>query len=188
MKKIVLSIMVVGSLLATSCKEVKDGAKDLKDSTVEAADNAADATKDGATKLVDGAKGVAADAVDATKEGAEKLVEGAENAANATIDATKEGANKLVDGAKEAVASALDGVSIPAFANEEVTKHLESYATYAKEYIAAKGDVMKNAKLAKQGVELAKKGKELLGSLDAESATKFKSVMSAIQSKMAPAK
>jgi hypothetical protein len=85
------------------------------------------------------------------------------------------------------VASALEGITIPEFENEEVTKHLQMYSSYAKDYIAAKGDVLKNAKLAKQGVALAVKGKELLGSLDAESATKFKSVMNAIQSKMAPA-
>lgn len=146
MKKVILSVMIAGSLLATGCKK----AKEVKDAAVETTTKAADATKDAANTVVDGAKG-------------------------------------MVDKAGEAVESALEGVSIPKFENAEVTKHLESYATYAKDYIAAKGDVLKNAKLAKQGVALATKGKELLGSLDAESAKKFKSVMNMIQSKMAPA-
>jgi hypothetical protein len=100
----------------------------------------------------------------------------------------KEKVEEVTGGISEMLVSALDGVTIPKFKNEEVTKHLQTYASYAKDYIAAKGDVLKNAKLAKKGVALAIKGKELLGSLDAESAKKFKSVMNAIQSKMAPAK
>ena len=48
MKKIVLSVLVAGSLLATSCKEVKKGASDLKDATVETAGKAADATTEAA--------------------------------------------------------------------------------------------------------------------------------------------
>ena len=88
----------------------------------------------------------------------------------------------------EAVESALDGVTIPSFDNKEVEEHLKSYATYAKDYIAAKGDVVKNAALAKKGVELANKGAELVKNLDDEGKKKFNSVMSAIQAKMAPAK
>lgn len=150
MKKIVLSMMVAGSLLATSCKGEKKEATDaLKEVTTET----------------------------------EKLVEGTEKEAVKLVEGFKKEGEELVN----KVDSALEGVSIPKFENAEVTKHLESYATYAKEYIAAKGDVLKNAKLAKEGVELAKKGKELLATLNEESAKKFKSVMSAIQSKMAPA-
>ena len=48
--------------------------------------------------------------------------------------------------------------------------------------------MLKNAKLAKQTVELAKQGKEIVSNLDEEAAAQFKSVLSAIQSKMAPAK
>ncbi len=162
MKKVILSVMVAGTLLATGCKKAAEAGKDMKDATVEAANTAADATKDAATTVVDGAK----------------------DAANTAVD----GAKNMADKATSVVESAIGGVSIPEFKNPEVTKHLQSYATYAKDYIAAKGDVLKSAKLAKQGVSLATKGKELLGSLDAESATKFKSVMNAIQSKMAPAK
>tara|TARA_R110002049_G_scaffold4377_9_gene30580 strand:- start:16335 stop:16832 length:498 start_codon:yes stop_codon:yes gene_type:complete len=165
MKKVLLSMAVV-ALLTTSCKKAKEAGSDIKEVTVEAADKAADATKDAANAVV----------------------EGAENA----VDATKDAANSVIEGAKDAVSeskdSALEGVTIPEFENEEVTKHLTTYANYAKEYIESKGDVLKNAKLAKEGVALAKKGKELLATLDGEAATKFKSVMNAIQSKMAPAK
>jgi PBP1b-binding outer membrane lipoprotein LpoB len=140
MKKILLSVMVVGALLATSCKGEK---KEVTNVTEE------------------------------VKTEVEKVDVKVE-------EATKEVSN-MID-------SALEGVHIPKFENEAVTEHLQSYATYAKDYIAAKGDVLKNAKLAKKGVELVSKGKELLGSLDAESAKKFKGVMNAIQSKMAPAK
>jgi hypothetical protein len=94
---------------------------------------------------------------------------------------------EITEEVSKMVASALEGITIPEFENEEVTKHLQMYSSYAKDYIAAKGDVLKNAKLAKQGIALAVKGKELLSSLDAESAKKFKSVMNSIQSKIAPA-
>jgi hypothetical protein len=184
MKKVILSVMVAGTLLATGCKKAAEAGKDMKDATVEAANTAADATKDAATTVVDGAKDAANTAVDATKDAATTVVDGAKDATNAVVD----GAKNMADKATSVVESAIGGVSIPEFKNPEVTKHLQSYATYAKDYIAAKGDVLKSAKLAKQGVSLATKGKELLGSLDAESATKFKSVMNAIQSKMAPAK
>lgn len=127
------------------------------------------------------AKKAGSDLKDATVEAADKTADATKDAANAVVEGTKEVMNDAED-------SALDGITIPEFDNEAVTEHLQSYATYAKEYIEAKGDVLKNAKLAKEGVALAKKGKELLGSLDAEAATKFKSVMNAIQSKMAPAK
>ncbi len=151
MKKVILSVFVVGALLATSCKKEKEAVKDTAETTVETVEKAATETKDATTKVV-------------------------------------EGAEAAVDKATEAVKSALDGVTIPSFGNEKVEAHLNNYATYAKEYIAAKGDVLKNAELAKKGVELAAKGKELVGTLDAEGVKKFNSVMSAIQSKMAPAK
>lgn len=198
MKKVILSLMVVGTLLATGCKKAAEAGKDMKDATLEAANKAADATKDAATTVVDGAKEAADKAVDATKDAANTVVEGAKDATNKAVDATKDAvdatkdaANAVVDGAKDATSkagdainSAIGGVSIPKFENPEVTKHLESYAEYAKDYAANKGDALKKAKLVTKGAALATKGKELLGTLDAASATKFKSVMTAIQSTM----
>lgn len=158
MKKVILSVFVVATLLATGCKKAQEAGKDLKDATVEAADKAGDVVADGANKVVDGAESVV------------------------------DGAKDLADKAGDAITSAIEGVTIPKFEDPKVGEHLQAYTAYAKEYIAAKGDVVKNGALAKKGVELAAKGKEILASLDAESAAKFKSVMNAIQSKMAPAK
>ena len=98
---------------------------------------------------------------------------------------------KLEEGTKKVsdmLESALEGVSIPKFEDPKVGEFLQGYATHAKEYIEAKGDVLKNAKLAKKSVEYATKAKDIVANLDEESTAKFKSVMSAIQSKMAPAK
>ncbi|KGL61877.1 hypothetical protein [Polaribacter sp. Hel1_85] len=155
MKKIVLSVLIAGSLLATSCKEVKKGATDLKDATVETAGKAADATTDAAGAVADGAK---------------------------------DAAGAVVDKASEMVSSALEGVSIPAFANEAVTKNLTDYAAYAKDYIAANGNLGKISALAPKGAALLAKGKELASKLDAKDLAKYKSVLSAIQAKMAPSK
>ncbi|ARV16240.1 hypothetical protein [Polaribacter sp. SA4-12] len=155
MKKIVLSVLVAGSLLATSCKEVKKGATDLKDATVETAGSAVDATTDAAGAVADGAK---------------------------------DAANAVVDKASEMVSSALEGVSIPSFANEAVTKNLTEYAAYAKDYIAANGNLAKISALAPKGAALLAKGKELASKLDVKEMAKYKSVLSAIQSKMAPSK
>ena len=151
MKKVILSVFVVGALLATSCKNAKEETKATTDAAVEATEKAAEATKEAATKVV-------------------------------------EKTEAAVEKATEAVKSALEGVTIPEFKDEKVGEYLNNYATYAKDYIAAKGDVLKNAELAKKGVELAAKGKEIAGSLDAEGMKKFNSVMTAIQPKMAPAK
>ncbi len=148
MKKIILSVLVAGTLLATGCKKAKEAGNDLKNATEKAAGKALDVTKAAGNAVVD-------------------------DAANAVGDA---------------IESAISGISIPKFEDPKVGEHLKAYSEYAKDYIANKGDVLKNASLAKKGIELAKKGKEILGSLDSESAKKFKSVMSAIQSKMAPAK
>ncbi|TVZ55799.1 hypothetical protein OD91_1066 [Lutibacter sp. Hel_I_33_5] len=118
------------------------------------------------------------------KEAATEVVTEAKEVTKEAVTEVKEAAKTVV----EKVESALAGVSIPNFENAEVTKHLQNYASYANDYIAAKGDVLKNASLAKKGIQLAAKGKDLLGSLSADDASKFKGVMSAIQSKMAPAK
>ncbi|MBA6156335.1 hypothetical protein H3Z83_07390 [Tenacibaculum sp. S7007] len=151
MKKVILSVLVVGALLATSCKKEKEATKDAAKDVVEAADKAVDATKDAATKVVTDAEAA-------------------------------------VDKAVDAVKSAIEGVTIPEFKDPKVGEYLQTYSTYAKDYIEAKGDVLKNAELAKKGVELAAKGKEIVSTLDAEGVKKFNSVMSALQSKMAPAK
>jgi hypothetical protein len=166
MKKIVLSVLVAGSLLATSCKEVKKGATDLKDATVETAGSAVDATTDAAGAVADGAK----------------------DAAGTAVDGAKDAANAVVDKASEMVSSALEGVSIPSFANEAVTKNLTEYAAYAKDYIAANGNLAKISALAPKGAALLAKGKELASKLDVKEMAKYKSVLSAIQSKMAPSK
>jgi len=136
--------MIVGSLLATSCKKAKEGA----------------------LKITDAAKEVS----------------------NKTIDATKKVTTKVVDGAKDVVASVLGGVKIPKFSNPEVTKNLTEYAAYAKDYIAANGNVAKITTMGKKGAELLAKGKVLASKLDAKELGKYKSVLSAIQSKMAPSK
>lgn len=155
MKKIVLSVLVAGSLLATACKEAKKGANELKDATVETVENVATSTTDAANTVADGAK---------------------------------DAANAVVDKATEMVSSALDGVSIPAFANEAVTENLKAYAAYAKDYIAANGNLGKISAMASKGASLLAKGKELAADLSTEDLAKYKSVLSAIQAKMAPSK
>ena len=151
MKKVILTMCVAGTLLATSCKKAKEEVKDAKETTVEAVEKASDKATEAATKVVEGTEAV-------------------------------------VEKATEAVKSAIEGISIPEFKDAKVTEHLKNYASYANDYIAAKGDVLKNASLAKKGVELAAKGKELVASLDAEGVKKYNGVMNAIMSKMAPAK
>ena len=141
MRKIVLSIMVVGALLATSCKGEKKEAKD--------------AAKEVVTKV---------------EKETEKVVED-----------TKDAVSDMID-------SALEGVKIPSFSNEAVTENLKAYASYAKDYIAANGNVGKISALAPKGAALLAKGKELASKLDVKEMAKYKSVLSSIQSKMAPAK
>ncbi|QNM85681.1 hypothetical protein H9W90_00725 [Polaribacter pectinis] len=141
MKKILLSMLVVGALVSTSCKNDKKEMKDtLNETTTEM-------KKDVETKM----------------------------------EETKEEVSNMVD-------SAIEGVKIPKFEDEKVTEFLTEYADYAKTYIDNKGDVIKNSKLAKEGVAFANKSKEIVSNLDEKAAAQFKSVMNAIQSKMAPAK
>ena len=151
MKKVILSVFVAGTLLATGCKKAQEAGKDMKDATVEAADKAGDVVAEGADKVVDGAK-------------------------------------DLADKAGDMLESAIEGVTIPKFEDPKVGEHLQAYTAYAKEYIAAGTDAYKNAGLVKKGADLLAKGKAIVANLDEDSAKKFKSVMSAIQSKMAPAK
>lgn len=166
MKKVILSVLVAGSLLATSCK------KEAKKVEGE--------VKAGTEKVVEGAKKAGSEVV----EGAEKAVNTATEAGKSVVEAGKD----LVNKAGEAVTSAIEGVTIPEFKDAKVTEYVKTYSDYAKKYIDAKGDVVKNASLAKEGVKLAEQGKELLKNMDAETTKKFNSVMNAIKSKMAPAK
>ncbi|CAM1343948.1 hypothetical protein [Tenacibaculum amylolyticum] len=159
MKKVILSVLVAGSLVATSCKqEAKEAEKKVEN----------------ATEAV----------VEETKKAADAVAEEAKKAVDGVVEEVKEVANDSAGDVK----SALEGISIPEFKDPKVGEYLQSYSEYAKEYLAAGKDVVKNAELAKKGVELATKGKEIVGSLDAEAAKKFTGVMSAIQAKMAPAK
>ena len=166
MKKIILSALVVGSLLATSCKKEKEEAKNTTEKTVEAT---ADATKK---------------AVETTADATKKAVETTTDAANEAVKEAENAVNK----AAGTIASALDGVSIPDFENDKVEQHLKDYATYAKDYIDSKGDVLKNASLAKKGIALTNEAKGLVSNLSTDDLKKYKDVMTAIQSKMAPAK
>ncbi|MCL7764291.1 hypothetical protein MPF19_12765 [Polaribacter sp. Z014] len=188
MKKIVLSIFVVGALMFSSCKKATEGAKELKDATTEAAGTVANEAKDAANVVAEGASDAANAVADGAKEAATKVKDGATDAANAVV----EGAESAVEGAKEAVSgakdSALAGITIPSFANEAVTKNLTEYATYAKDYIAANGNLGKISALAPKGAALLAEGKKLASKLDASELMKYKSVLSTIQSKMAPSK
>jgi len=188
MKKIVLSALVVGSLLATSCKEAAKGANDLKNVTVETTGSAVDATTDAAGAVTEGAKEAAVKVTDGVKDVAGAVKEGAKDAAATVVDGAKDAANSVADKATKMVSSALEGVSIPSFSNEAVTKNLTDYASYAKDYIAADGSLGKIAALAPKGAALLAKGKELASSLDVKELAQYKSVLSAIQSKMAPSK
>lgn len=141
MKKVILSLFVVGSLMATACKNAKEAEEKAKE----------------ATETV----------VEKTEEAKETVVEKAEEAV-------------------KTVETALEGVTIPEFEDPKVTEHLKSYADYAKKYIEAGGDVVKNVDLAKTGTELAAKSKEIVANLDEEATKKFNSALNAIMAKMAP--
>ena len=125
--------MVVGALLATSCKGEK---KDVKDATTEVV-----------TKV-------------------EKEVEKAET----KMEETKKEVSDMIE-------SALEGVKIPSFSNEAVTENLKAYASYAKDYIAADGNLGKISAMATKGAGLLAKGKELASKLDVKEMAKYKSVL-----------
>ena len=199
MKKIVLSIFVVGALMFTSCKKATEGAKELKDVTTEAAGTVTNEAKDAANTVTEGAKEVVttvedgvSDAANAVTEGAKKAATTVADGASNAADAVAKGAESAVEGAKEAVSgakdSALEGVTIPEFSNEAVTENLTKYAAYAKNYIAANGNMAKIAALAPKGAALLAKGKELASKLNVSELAKYKSVLSTIQSKMAASK
>lgn len=143
MKKVVLSVLVAGALVATSCK-----------------------------------KG---------EKAADKVTEAVEKTEETVKEAAKE-TKEVVTEAVAAVESAIEGVTIPKFEDPKVGEHLKAYSEYAKKYIDAGTEAYKNAELVKTGEELLAKGKEIVAGLDEESKKKFESVMTAIQSKMAPAK
>ena len=148
MRKIVLSMLVVGALVATSCKGEKK------------------------------------EVVTEVKTEVETKVDSLKTEAEATIDSLKTEAKEV----KEEVEATLEGVTIPDFSNAAVTENLKSYAAYAKEYIDANGDLGKISAIAAKGSELLAKGKELVAGLGADEQAKYSKVLSAIQSKMAPAK
>lgn len=191
-------MLVAGALLATSCKEAKKEATDLKNATVETTKAAAEGAKDAAGHAVDGVKDAAGNVIDGAKDAAGNVVEGAKDAAGNVIDGAKDAAGHAVEGAKDAAKhmtdkasdmanSALSGVNIPVLSNRAVTENLTAYAANAKELIAAKGNVIKTTKLAKKGAELLEEGKKLSSKLKPAELTKYKSALSAIQSKIAGA-
>jgi len=67
MKKLILSALVVGSLLATSCKKAKEAGNAVKDGATSVVKDGANAVKDGATKVADKAGDMAGKAGDAVK-------------------------------------------------------------------------------------------------------------------------
>ncbi|OAD45753.1 hypothetical protein [Polaribacter atrinae] len=141
MKKIVVSIFVLGALVFSSCKSET---KEVKEVVVE-------------TETVN-------------KEELELIDE-----------------EEIEEEVSESLTSAIEGVTIPNFSNEEVTQNLLGYAQYAKNYIEANGDFVKITGMASKGASLLKKGKELTSTLDEGELAKYKSVLSAIQEKMAAA-
>jgi hypothetical protein len=112
-----------------------------------------------------------------TVDEATKKVESVAKEVKKEVEAVKTEATKMMD-------SALEGVQIPEFSNPAVTENLKKYATYAKDYIAAKGNTLKLAGLAKTGASLLTEGKTLASKLDASELTKYNSVLSAIKAKM----
>ena len=173
-------------------------ATDLKNATVETTKAAAEGAKDAAGHAVDGVKDAAGNVIDGAKDAAGNVVEGAKDAAGNVIDGAKDAAGHAVEGAKDAAKhmtdkasdmanSALSGISIPVLSNRAVTENLTAYAANAKELIAAKGNVIKTTKLAKKGAELLEEGKKLSSKLKPAELTKYKSALSAIQSKIAGA-
>ncbi|TCP28459.1 hypothetical protein EV195_101637 [Tenacibaculum skagerrakense] len=154
MKKVILSLFVVGSLMATACKNAKEAEEKAKEVTETVVEKTEEATK----------------TVEEKTEEATKIVE----------EKTEE--------AVKTIQSALEGITIPEFEDPKVAEHLKSYAEYAKKYIEAGGDVVKNVDLAKTGTELAAKSKEIVANLDEEATKKFNSTLNAILAKMAPAK
>ena len=140
MKKIVLSVLVIGGLVFTSCKSEKKDTKEV-----------------------------------------EKVVVKTEKVVKEKVEEVKG------DVSKELI-SAIEGITIPNFSNEAVTQNLLAYAQYAKNYVDAKGNIAKITGMAAKGASLLKQGKELASKLDASELTKYKSVLSQIQAKMAPSK
>ena len=102
-----------------------------------------------------------------------------------TEKVVKKEVKEVVEEIKKDLTSAIEGITIPNFSNESVTKNLVDYAQYAKNYIDAKGNIAKIKGMTAQGATLLIQGKELASKLDTSELTKYKSVLSEIQSKMA---
>ncbi|MEO9572176.1 MAG: hypothetical protein ABJH82_00595 [Polaribacter sp.] len=126
---------------------------------------------------------------DATKS-LEKVVVETKKEAVKKVDEVKkevvEGVKEEVKEAKKGLTSAIEGITIPSFSNEAVSKNLLEYSQYAKNYVDAKGNLVKITGMASKGAAILKEGKALASKLDASELTKYKSVLSQIQSKMAP--
>lgn len=73
MKKVILSVFVVGALLATSCKNTKEEAKDAATDAVEAVENATEEATDAATKAVEETKEATEEAVESVKSAIEGI-------------------------------------------------------------------------------------------------------------------
>lgn len=72
MKKVILTVLVAGSLMATSCKQAKEAGNDVKEATEEVANdaaNAAEAAADATKEAVNEAAAEVSDAVNSTVEG-----------------------------------------------------------------------------------------------------------------------
>ena len=122
---------------------------------------------------------------DATKA-VEKVVVETKKETVEKVNEVKKEVVEVVDEAKKGLTSAIEGITIPSFSNEAVSKNLLEYAQYAKNYVDAKGNLAKITGMASKGASLLKEGKALASKLDAKELSKYKSVLSAIQSKMAP--
>lgn len=131
------------------------------------------------------AKEVSKDAVNKTEKVAKETVKKVEKVIDTNVGEVSAASKKL--NAAIEVAKGM-GVNIPSFEKPELTQNLADYAVYAKDYIAAKGNVAAITKLAPKGAELLKKGQELLKGADDATVKKFKTVLTALQAKMAPSK
>ncbi|GAB7258191.1 hypothetical protein [uncultured Polaribacter sp.] len=84
--------------------------------------------------------------------------------------------------------SGLVGITIPSFSNDKIVENLKAYTVYARDYIAADGNVAKITSIAAKGKKLLDEGREMASKLPKEEQEMYAKVMAQIQSKMAPAK
>lgn len=77
-------------------------------------------------------------------------------------------------------------ITIPEFSNDAVVENLKSYALYARDYIAADGNVAKITGMAATGKKLLDEGREMVAKLPKEDQDNYAKVIAQIQAKMAP--